>query len=107
MPLGYEWLEGSGKIEVDFKDHVMWVMVNGQKVKIRGEPKLSRTMVSMKIMIKELNKECEGFYVELGMLSLCSQEAMGVVEGLEGVQEDYQELFQEAKELPPPMRSKS
>lgn len=30
--LGYEWLEGSGKIEVDFKDHVMWVMVNGQEV---------------------------------------------------------------------------
>lgn len=35
--LGYEWLESLGRIEADFKDHVMWVMVEGKKVEIRSQ----------------------------------------------------------------------
>ncbi|MCH81181.1 enzymatic polyprotein [Trifolium medium] len=69
--LGYEWLENLGKIEADFKDHVMWVVVDGKS---------------------------------WGMLSMCSQEVKGVVAGLEEVLGEYQDLFQEAKGLPPQRR---
>lgn len=34
----------------------MWVTVEGNKVEIRGDPKLSRCVVSMKTMIKELQR---------------------------------------------------
>lgn len=35
--LGYEWLECFGKIELDLRDHVLWVMVEGKKMNNSGD----------------------------------------------------------------------
>lgn len=54
--LGYEWLEGLGKIKTDFKEHVLCAKVNGEKVEIRGDPTLSRSVASLKSIMKEMDK---------------------------------------------------
>lgn len=61
-------------------------------------------MASLKAMLKELKRGNEAYYVELGMLTLYDLDLQRTVEGLEGVLEEYAELFQEAIELPPTRR---
>lgn len=102
--LGYEWLESLGKIKVDFKEHVIWAKINGEKVKIRGDPTLSRTVASLKVIMKEIDKEVEAYYVELGEMEEKGVEIKGDMEGLESILQEYAKLFEEAKELPPPRR---
>lgn len=102
--LGYEWLEGLGEVKADFKEHVLWVKVKGEEVEIRGDPTLSRTAVSLKVMMKDIGRGMEAYNVELGTLNLNTQEVKGNVEGLEEMLKEYAKLFSEAKELPPSRR---
>ena len=97
-----ELLEGLGDIKASFKVHVIRINVNGEEVEIKGDPSLSRTVA--KATLKELKRGNEAYYVELGMLTLYDLDLQRTVEGLEGVLEEYAELFQEAIELPPTRR---
>lgn len=51
--LGYVWLEGLGKLKDDFKEHVIWMTMDDNRVEIRDDPQLSRTIAPLK-MYKEL-----------------------------------------------------
>lgn len=104
MVLGYEWLEGLDRIKVDFKEHVIWAKINGEKVEIKGDPTLSRIGASLKAIMKEIDKRVEAYYVELGTMAVNGVEIKGDMEGLEDILKQYEELFHEAKELPPSRR---
>lgn len=101
--LGYEWLEGLGDIQANFREHLLKVKVKvgGEIVEIKGDPALSRTVASLKAMMKELSRESEAYYIELGMMTLCLQEERGRVDGMKELLEEFQELFNEVIELPP------
>lgn len=102
--LGYEWLEGLGNIEINFKEHVMRVKVKGEEVELRGDPSLSQTVASLEAMMKEWKRGNEAYYIELGMMTLCSEDTPIYEQGggIEALLEEYAELFQEAVQLPPP-----
>lgn len=53
-------------------EHVIWVKLKGEKVEVRGNPNLSRTVASLKAMIRELNRATEACYIELGMTTMHS-----------------------------------
>lgn len=48
-------------------------------------------------------QETEVYYVEMGMITLYSQEIKGDVEGLEELWAKFEELFQGVNELPHPI----
>lgn len=62
-------------VNVDIKEHMLWVKVNGEEVKTKRVPALSHTAVSFKTMVREL-KGSEAYYVELGMMAMYYQEVL-------------------------------
>ncbi|RDX77548.1 hypothetical protein CR513_42311, partial [Mucuna pruriens] len=53
---------------------MMKVKVKREEVELRGDPTLSRTVASIKTMMKEWRKGGEAYYIELVMITLCSKE---------------------------------
>jgi len=51
--LGVAWLLTLGDVKVNWKTLTMNFCINGQQVQIRGDPKLSRTLVTSKTLKKE------------------------------------------------------
>ncbi|RDY05429.1 Retrovirus-related Pol polyprotein, partial [Mucuna pruriens] len=104
LVLGYMWLEELGDIKANFKEHMMKVKVKGEEVELRGDPTLSRTVASIKAMMKEWRKGGEAYYIELGMMTLCSKEmpSNDPDEGVRILLDEYCELFQEVVQLSPP-----
>lgn len=62
LVLGMDWLASLGNIEANFKNLTIQWEVEGKKLKLQGDPSLSRTQASWKAMMKALHNEGEGFY---------------------------------------------
>ncbi|RDX85293.1 hypothetical protein CR513_33534, partial [Mucuna pruriens] len=85
------------------------VFMNGLKEEVRatmlkGVFTLSRTMVSIKAVMKEWKKEGEVYYIKLGMMTLYSTGMPNddQDEGVRMLLEEYAKLFQEVVQLSPP-----
>ncbi|TYK03666.1 general transcription factor 3C polypeptide 3 isoform X1 [Cucumis melo var. makuwa] len=62
--LDMQWLHSLGATEVDWKHLVMSFQHGGRKVKIHGDPSLTKKGVSLKSMMKTWEGEDPGFLVE-------------------------------------------
>ncbi|PKU67844.1 hypothetical protein MA16_Dca018352 [Dendrobium catenatum] len=60
-----KWLQKLGKSKIDWKALTMEFKVEGRRVIIRGNPSLSKTMISLKTMVRTIQGERVGFLVEL------------------------------------------
>lgn len=63
--LGIKWLATLGETRDDWKNLTICFELGGQTIVLRGDPILTKALVSLKIMVKELLNEKEGLKVEL------------------------------------------
>ncbi|KAJ1383054.1 Aspartic peptidase domain superfamily [Sesbania bispinosa] len=62
--LGMDWLASLGDIEANFRNLIIKWEVGGSKVALRGEPSLCKAQASWKTLIKALQDEGVGYYIE-------------------------------------------
>ncbi|GJY73498.1 putative mitochondrial protein [Tanacetum coccineum] len=68
MIMGIKWLQTLGDMIVNWKELSMTFVKDGMSVTIKEEMGLSRTLVSLKSMLRSLQKEKKGFLVDLKQL---------------------------------------
>lgn len=66
--LGVQWLEKHGVVTTNWKTHVIRFQIGGMPMTLVGDPSLDKTQISLKAMIRILNKERNGVLVELNFL---------------------------------------
>lgn len=94
--LGLEWRETLGVIQANFK--TLKFEIGGQTQVVRGDPSLSKSVASLKTLFKALQKDREGYYVDMDELTARKeQENMN----LQQLLEDFGTLFEDLKGLPP------
>lgn len=104
--LGIQWLEKLGTMSTNWKTQTLKFQMGGNTFTLKGDVGLSRTKVSLKAMIRTLQKEKQGLLVECNLLESALEEhdSMGEVEVpdfLQGVLEQYKQVFAMPNELPP------
>lgn len=63
--VGLKWLATLGVTRNDWKNLIMTFELGGQSVTLWGDPSLTKALVSLKTMVKELLIEKEGLMLEL------------------------------------------
>lgn len=105
--LGVQWLEKLGTMTANWKTQTLQFTLNGQLVKIQGEPSLTRTQVSLKARLRTLRKEKQGYVIELNHISSQPSELLSdsVIQSspkfLQPVLHKYAQVFAMPKGLPP------
>ncbi|XP_052185288.1 uncharacterized protein LOC127796925 [Diospyros lotus] len=100
--LGMRWLATVGKMNVDWKTLTMKFQVGGMAVTLQGDPSLSKTLVSLKAMVKAFKEKGEGMLLELGaMAAEIEEDQRAVPELLKGALAEYGRVFTAVEGLPP------
>ncbi|XP_062088454.1 uncharacterized protein LOC133795014 [Humulus lupulus] len=101
--LGVQWLQTLGETTHHWRNHTMKLRIQDQPVVLHGDPLLHKTCISLKQMVRLLQRERQGVWVELGCTS--------VIPGLAAYSDEIQQLLQRYKHvfdtptsLPPPRR---
>ena len=97
--LGIQWLETLGSVRTNWKTQTMQFKWEGRPVMLVGDPSLKRSKISLKTMIKELNKEVGGILVEYNGIKNCLKEAP--IPDLKSLFDEYDDIFQPLTSLPP------
>ncbi|CAH9137548.1 unnamed protein product, partial [Cuscuta epithymum] len=101
LVLGMEWLSGLGNVEFNFHQlSIKWIEGN-QSMMLKGDPHLSKTVVSLKSLVKAMPQQEEGY-------------CLYQFEGIQGVEEqpsnlgwiqrfktEFPEVFKPLEGLPP------
>lgn len=95
--LGLEWLETLGDIQANFRTLTLKFEVEGQTQVVRGDPSLSKSVASLKTLIKALQGDGVGYYVDLNILT--AREEQENLD-LQQLLEEFGALFEELKGLP-------
>lgn len=99
--LGMAWLETLGETMIDWKNQVMLFKNKGKTVTLCGDPTLSKTLVSLKAMLKTIQKEGHGYLVEFGSLQKQTESEKDMDSRLCEVLEQFQSVFKPLAGLPP------
>ena len=73
--LGMKWLATFGETQVDWGSLVMKVRVGGTTITLYGDPSLSKTLVTLKSMMRAFRENGEGVLLELGSLTTQEKDA--------------------------------
>ncbi|KAF3623547.1 hypothetical protein FXO38_30689 [Capsicum annuum] len=93
-----ERLKTLGDIQANFKMLTLKFEIGGQTRVIQGDPSLSRSVASLKILFKALQKDGKGYYVDLNELTTKEdQENLD----LQQLLQEFGTSFEELKGLPP------
>ncbi|PWA91318.1 Ty3/gypsy retrotransposon protein [Artemisia annua] len=103
MILGIKWLQTLGDMTVNWKELRMSFVKDGKNVTIKGDSGLSRTLVSLKSMVRSLQKEKKGFLVEMKQLDETPTMATTTetLFDIGGLLSDYDDVFNLPSGLPP------
>lgn len=103
MVLGIQWLATLGPVQWDFKNLSMEFSLNGKRHVLRGGKKEEVVqVVGPKQMQKLLQKQPQGAIAQICMLHAEVNEVKGdKPQDLEGLLTEFEDIFQEPKELPP------
>ncbi|GKE35616.1 hypothetical protein Tco_1454938 [Tanacetum coccineum] len=103
MILGIKWLQTLGDMTMNWKEPRMTFVKYGRSVTIKEETGLSRTLVSLKSMVRSLQKEKKGFLVEMKQLDDTQAEATTTETSFDigGLLVKYEDVFNLPSVLPP------
>ncbi|KAI0525242.1 hypothetical protein KFK09_004635 [Dendrobium nobile] len=100
--LGMKWLQTLGETKVNWGTMVMELTVEGKKVKLKGEPGLTRTGVSLRSMVKIIQDAGGGFLVELQSLEEQKErEEKRIPTLVQPLLHEFEDVFQPPVGLPP------
>lgn len=106
--LRVQWLETLGTVVSNWKTQEMAFEMRGNKYKLKGDPSLARSKVSLKAIMKTLRKEGGGLWLELNHVQVTgpltedeSKETQKVPDFLQGVLTKMASIFEPPVGLPP------
>ncbi|XP_061375179.1 uncharacterized protein LOC133317331, partial [Gastrolobium bilobum] len=99
--LGYTWLEGLGEIRANFRELFLRVPYGSDIVELRGDPQLSRGLISYKKLSKTMKKGLENYLVDLRVVSTNVGKEEDSIELTSRVMHQFPEVFRERTDLPP------
>ncbi|PKU61643.1 RNA-directed DNA polymerase [Dendrobium catenatum] len=100
--LGMKWLQTLGDTKVNWGALTMELMVEGRKVVIKGDAGLSKSLVSLKTMVKDIQLAGGGYLVELHSLEEARvEEGRDIPLSIQPLIQQFQEVFQPPQGLPP------
>lgn len=98
--LGMKWLQILGDTKINWRALTMELMVDGRRIVIRGDARLSRAMVSLKSMMKTI-QEGGGFLIELQSLErIRIEEKNNIFRIVQPLLQQFSEVFQPPVGLP-------
>lgn len=100
--LGIQWLEKLGNITTNWKTQTLKFQSEGVTVTLQGDPHLGRTGISLKAMLKNLQKEGQGYLLELNHLEGVVNEDSVVPGFFQSLIQEFQQVFHMPEGLPPP-----
>ncbi|XP_028552383.1 uncharacterized protein LOC114580110 [Dendrobium catenatum] len=104
--LGIQWLQTLGEMKVNWKTLMLEYGEGEHRVTLHGDPKLCRSKVALKTILKSLRSEGEGFLIELWRLEGSEPvEEQNIPEEVGELLEEFTPVFQMPAGLPP-QRSK-
>ncbi|GJT58344.1 putative mitochondrial protein [Tanacetum coccineum] len=99
--LGIKWLQTLGDMVVNWKELTMSFNMDGDRILIKGDPSLNRSLVSLKSILRSLKLEKNGFLVELKCLGELREARLPTNEAINDLLKDFEDIFQQPKGLPP------
>jgi len=100
--LGMKWLAAVSKMNVDWKTLTMKFQVGDMVVTLQGDPSLSKTLVSLKAMVKTFKEEGERMLLELATLAIeIEEDQRAIPKLLKGALAKFGRVFTAAEGLPP------
>ena len=104
--LGVQWLEKLGTIMTNWKTQILKFQLGSKHITLKGDPSLGRTKISLKAMIRTLQKEGGGYLVEFNQMSSDPRKNDGLEMGqvpsiLHGVLQEFKHVFNMPLGLPP------
>ncbi|XP_057252211.1 uncharacterized protein LOC130592079 [Beta vulgaris subsp. vulgaris] len=101
--LGVQWLEKLGEITTNWKSLLMKFRHEGRIVELRGEAAMGKTQISVKAMVRTLQREKGGILLEAYQVEeeTGEPESMSLPPFLQEVVARYREVFAATTDLPP------
>ena len=103
MVLGMEWLASLGEIRANFRELTLKIPATEGSFTLKGEPARARSAASLRSIVKILRNEGEGFLLYFQDIQDV-KEANLMPTWMEGILEEYNEVFQNPGGLPPSRR---
>ncbi|XP_062085564.1 uncharacterized protein LOC133791660 [Humulus lupulus] len=101
--LGIKWLETLGNMQVNWRTMVMRFGIAGTLVTLQGDPTLCKSQISLKVMIRTVQNEGQGYWVQPSSLVQGDIEPaeLGSQEEVAAVLQKHEEVFNMPAGLPP------
>ena len=100
--LGMQWLNTLGPMIVHWKNLTMKFKMGGVRVTLQGDPSLTRALVSLKLMEREVRRQGEVLWVELGSVEMGKGPTEEEIPAtLLPVLAKFEDVFSRPGELPP------
>lgn len=99
--LGMDWLASLGDIEANFRSLIIKWGQGKDRVILKDEPSLCKGTASLKTMLKFLQNEGEGFYIDFYQLQVNDNSDLPVLTPWDSLLEQFDDVFQAPQGLPP------
>ncbi|GKA27344.1 putative mitochondrial protein, partial [Tanacetum coccineum] len=99
--LGIKWLQTLGDMVVNWKELTMSFNMDGDRILIKGDPSLNRSLVSLKSISRSLKLEKNSFLVELKCLGELQEARLPTNEAINDLLKEFEDIFQLPEGLPP------
>ena len=96
-----DWLESLGEIRANFRELTIKIMVEGKMLILRGEPTLSRSVASLRSMVKALHDDGQGFLIEYKAMTGISGDIEPIPATVQEILAEFDDVFREPQGLPP------
>ncbi|XP_031270798.1 uncharacterized protein LOC116129193 [Pistacia vera] len=99
--LGISWLSTLGDVCANWRNLTMAFISEGKRVLLQGDPSLVKTVVSLKAMLKSLQREDAGYLIEFFSIGVKGEETEDPIDPTAAaVVDGFSHLFEQPTKLP-------